>query len=365
MRGAALKLVLVNASRWFRQFWLGVSPLAVVCAHFACSADDSGSAGTVGGRGGDAATLGGAGAALGGVAGGGAGGTNGGAASGNGGATGGGGTASGDAGAASGSGAGATNAGGGGAGTGGAAIEGWKLSWSDEFDGPAGEKPDASKWAYDIGGDGWGNNELEYYTDRADNAATDGQGQLVITLKAERLMNRDYTSARLKTLGKFTQTFGRFEARIKSPRGPGVWPAFWMLGADIQTNSWPQCGEIDIMEIAGKEPRVNHGSLHGPGYSGGSPLTSTYTLPSGELSDDFHVYAVEWEENVVRWYVDASLYQTRRSSDVPSGGTWVYDHDFFMILNVAIGGSFGGAPDASTVLPQKMLVDYVRVYERP
>lgn len=244
------------------------------------------------------------------------------------------------------------------------APDGWKLSWSDEFDGPTGQKPDATKWAYDLGGDGWGNNELEYYTDRADNAATDGQGNLLITLKSEKFMNRDYTSARLITLGKFTQTYGRFEVRAKIPRGQGVWPAFWMLGADIQTNAWPKCGEIDIMENAGKDPRINHGSLHGPGYSGGNPLTGKYTLPSGALADDFHVYAVEWEENVVRWYVDTNAYQTRKNTDVPSGGTWVYDHPFFMILNVAIGGNFGGAPDASTMLPQTMSVDYVRVYER-
>jgi beta-glucanase (GH16 family) len=169
----------------------------------------------------------------------------------------------------------------------------------------------------------------------------------------------------LKTQGKFTQAFGRFEARIKIPTGQGVWPAFWMLGEDITTNVWPNCGEIDIMENAGKEPTVNHGSLHGPGYSGGSPLTGTYTLMGGKkLADDFHVYRVEWETNVIRFYVDDTNYETRKNTDAPSGAKWVYDHPFFMILNIAIGGAFGGAPDSTTMLPQTMTVDYVRVYAK-
>ena len=257
----------------------------------------------------------------------------------------------------------ATGGSGGGAGSAGAPA-GWKLTWSDEFEQDRGTPPDSTKWGYDIGGDGWGNNELQYYTNRTDNSAADGEGHLVITLKSETYMNRSYTSARLLTKGKFTQAYGRFEARVHAPTGKGVWPAFWMLGADISTNAWPSCGEIDIMEIAGKEPKVNHGSLHGPGYSGGNPLTGTYRIPSGALTDDFHVYAVEWEENVVRWYVDTNLYHTKRNSDVPSGGRWVYDHPFFIIMNVAMGGNFGGPPDESTQLPQRMVVDYVRVYER-
>jgi beta-glucanase (GH16 family) len=241
---------------------------------------------------------------------------------------------------------------------------GWTLTWSDEFDGAANASPDATKWGYDTGGGGWGNNELENYTNRTTNVATDGQGHLVITLRAESYMGSAYTSARIKTEGKFTQAYGRFEARIKIPGTQGVWPAFWMLGADIGTNPWPACGEIDIMENIGKEPAVNHGSLHGPGYSGGNPLTGTYTLPSGKLSDDFHLYAIEWETNVIRFYVDDNLYETRTNADVPAGDKWVYDHPFFIILNVAIGGSFPGAPDTTTVLPQTMTVDYVRVYSR-
>jgi beta-glucanase (GH16 family) len=245
------------------------------------------------------------------------------------------------------------------------APAGWTLAWSDEFDGPSGQSPDATKWTYDVGGDGWGNNELEYYTNRIDNSALDGNGNLVITLKSETYMNRSYTSARLKTEGVFTQAYGRFEARIKIPGSQGIWPAFWMLGDDISTNPWPACGEIDIMENVGREPNINHGSLHGPGYSGGNPLTGTYTLPgSAALADDFHLYAIEWETNVIRFYVDDNNYETRKNTDVPSGSKWVYDHPFFMILNIAIGGSFPGAPDSTTVLPQTMTVDYVRVFTK-
>ena len=246
-------------------------------------------------------------------------------------------------------------------GAGGAAGSGWVLSWSDEFDGASGTKPDATKWTYDLGMTGWGNNELEDYTSDAANASTDGNGNLAITVIAQ---GTNYTSARLKTEGLFSQAYGRFEARIQLPRGQGIWPAFWALGADIDKNPWPACGEIDIMENIGKEPSINHGSMHGPGYSGSNPLTGTYQLPSGALADDFHLYAIEWETNVVRFYVDDNLYETRKNTDVPWGATWVFDHPFFLILDVAVGGSFPGNPDSTTTFPQKMLVDYVRVYQR-
>jgi beta-glucanase (GH16 family) len=298
-------------------------------------------------------------AACGGRSGGGAGGDGG--AAGSGGGTGGTGGTSGTGGGTGGTGAATSDAGPGDAD---GAASGWTLTWSDEFDGAASASPDASKWTYDTGGGGWGNNELEYYTNRPTNVATDGQGHLVITLRAESYMGSAYTSARIKTQGLFTQAYGRFEARIKIPGTQGVWPAFWMLGADIATNPWPNCGEIDIMENVGKQPAVNHGSLHGPGYSGGNPLTGTYTLASGKLSDDFHLYAIEWETNVVRFYVDDMLYETHTNADVPAGAKWVYDHPFFIILNVAIGGTFPGSPDTTTVLPQTMTVDYVRVYSR-
>jgi len=251
-------------------------------------------------------------------------------------------------------------AGGGRAGTGGAAGSPWALTWSDEFNGASGTKPDASKWTYDVGMSGWGNNELENYTRDAANASMDGTGNLVITAIAQ---GTSYTSARIKTLGLFSQAYGRFEGRIQLPRGQGIWPAFWAMGADMGTNPWPACGEIDIMENIGKEPSINHGSMHGPGYSGGNALTGMYTLASGALADDFHLYAIEWETNVVRFYVDDTLYETRKNTDVPSGGRWVYDHPFFLLLNVAVGGGWPGNPDSTTTFPQKMLVDYIRVYK--
>jgi beta-glucanase (GH16 family) len=149
------------------------------------------------------------------------------------------------------------------------------------------------------------------------------------------------------------------------PRGKGLWPAFWMLGANIGQVGWPACGEIDIMENVGHEPGVNHGSMHGPGYSGATPETAIYTLPGGQsFADGFHTFAVEWEPNVVRFYVDDHLYQTRTPADLPPGTKWVYDHPFFLLLNVAVGGGWPGSPDGSTSFPQTMKVDYVRVYKR-
>jgi beta-glucanase (GH16 family) len=246
-----------------------------------------------------------------------------------------------------------------------AGLAGWKLVWSDEFDGAKGSLPDATKWVMETGGHGFGNNQLEFDTDRADNASTDGEGKLVITAKAESYSGRSYTSARLKTAGKFEHDYGRYEARLKLPSGQGIWPAFWMLGADIGTTPWPDCGEIDIMENIGKEPTLVHGTLHGPGYSGGSSIGKSYELPSkAAFSADYHVYAIEWERDEVRWYVDGTLYQTRKPGDLPSGTKWVYDHDFFILLNLAVGGQWPGNPDGTTKFPQLLIADYVRVYSR-
>ena len=245
----------------------------------------------------------------------------------------------------------------------------WSLAWSDEFDGPSGSAVDSSKWSYDLGGNGWGNNELETYTDRTVNAHVEG-GLLVIKALKETFtgtdgITRNYTSARLLTKNKLTQAYGRFEARIKVPYGQGLWPAFWMLGDNIGTVGWPTCGEIDIMENIGKEPSIVHGTFHGPGYSGAQGVSAAYALSNGQkFSDDFHTFAVEWEPNVIRFYVDGLLYKTRTPADLPAGKSWVFDHPFFIILNVAVGGGFPGNPDATTVFPQQMLVDYVRVYQR-
>ena len=250
------------------------------------------------------------------------------------------------------------------------APEGYTLVWSDEFNGKDGSLPDASKWTYHIGGSGWGNHELEYYTNRAENVRIE-DGKLVITARQEPYTAPEgakfnYTSARLKTEGLFSQTYGRFEARIKLPAGQGIWPAFWMLGENISTAGWPKCGEIDIMENVGKEPAINHGSLHGPSsMNATSDSTATVSLPAGQkLSDAFHIYTVEWDPGAVRFYLDSNLYATFTAAQWPAGGTWVFDHRFFLILNVAVGGDWPGSPDTTTVFPQTMLVDYVRVYKR-
>jgi len=241
----------------------------------------------------------------------------------------------------------------------------WSLVWSDEFDGPNGSAVDSTKWGFDTGGNGWGNNELEYYTSRTENASREG-GMLVIKALKETFGGREYTSARLLTRNKFSQRYGRIEARIKVPYGQGIWPAFWMLGDNLSTAGWPTCGEIDIMENIGREPSTVHGTIHGPNYSGDKGIGAAYNLSSGQkFSDDFHTFAVEWEPNVIRWYVDGFLYKTITAADPQlAGKTWVFDHPFFIILNVAVGGYWPLYPDSTTVFPQQMLVDYVRVYQR-
>ncbi|HXM93710.1 MAG TPA: glycoside hydrolase family 16 protein [Candidatus Dormibacteraeota bacterium] len=246
----------------------------------------------------------------------------------------------------------------------------YQLSWSDEFSSANGSTPDSTKWVYDVGGHGWGNHELEYYTNRPQNAQI-RDGNLVITAQKEAYtgadgLTRNYTSARLKTLNLFAQAYGRFEARIKIPAGQGIWPAYWMLGNDIETVGWPKCGEIDVMENIGKEPSIIHGSLHGPSAAGPTnDPTAPFSLPAGQkFSDDFHLYAVEWEPGTIRFFVDTNLYTTFTASQWPAGGRWVFDHPFFILLNVAVGGDWPGSPDSTTVFPQPMLVDYVRVYTK-
>jgi beta-glucanase (GH16 family) len=238
-----------------------------------------------------------------------------------------------------------------------------QLVWQDEFDGPAGQPPDTLRWRHDVGGSGWGNNQLEYDTDRPENASLDGSGHLAIVAREEAYMGRAYTSARINTRGRFAATYGRFEARIKLPSGRGLWPAFWLLGSDLDAVGWPTCGEIDIMEYRGQQPRVVHGSLHGPGYSGGSALTSPFELIPSAFDQGFHDFAVEWDAERITWMVDGITYKTATPDDLPAGTRWVFDHPFFIILNVAVGGNYVGPPDASTSFPQTLLVDRVRVYQ--
>jgi beta-glucanase (GH16 family) len=249
---------------------------------------------------------------------------------------------------------------------------GWQLAWSDEFDGAAGAPVDGSKWVADTGGQGWGNKERQYYTPGTQNASLDGAGRLVITARAEPQSSSyrcwygscRYTSARLKTKTRYEPTYGRVEARIRIPRGQGLWPAFWMLGADIDSVDWPRSGEIDVMENIGREPAMVHGTMHGPGYSKDHGISGSYTLSSAAFADDFHVFTVEWTPGQVRWLVDEREYHRVTPAELPPGTTWVFDHPFFLLLNVAVGGAWPGDPDASSTFPQQMVVDYVRVYRR-
>jgi len=237
----------------------------------------------------------------------------------------------------------------------------WVLTWEDEFTGAAGTRPNQANWRYDVGTD-WGNAQLEYDTDRASNASLDGAGNLAIVARAESFLGSAFTSARLTTAGLLEQRYGRFEARMKLPTGRGLWPAFWLLGANVDQVGWPQAGEIDIMEYRGQEPNLVHGSLHGPGYSAGNALTRRFDLGEERFDDDFHVFSVEWDEDQIEWRVDGQLYHEVKRSYV--SGAWVFDHPFYIILNLAVGGGYVGPPDGGTVFPQTMLVDWVRVYVR-
>ncbi|WP_164015264.1 glycoside hydrolase family 16 protein [Pyxidicoccus trucidator] len=241
----------------------------------------------------------------------------------------------------------------------------WALVWQDEFDGPAGTPPSPERWKHDVGGGGWGNEQLEFDTARPENASLDGAGHLVITARKERYEERDYTSARINTQGRFEPTYGRIEARLQLPVGRGIWPAFWMLGADVGSLGWPDCGEIDIMEYRGQLPSIVRGSLHGPGYSGGDNLGAEHVAAGVKLNEDFHVYAIEWEPERIRWFLDGTMFFEATPARLPAGKKWVFDHPHFIILNVAVGGNFVGPVDRSTVFPQQMKVDYVRVYARP
>ncbi|HPE85946.1 MAG TPA: glycoside hydrolase family 16 protein [Bacteroidales bacterium] len=233
----------------------------------------------------------------------------------------------------------------------------WELTWQDEFD--IDGAPDPTKWACELGGGGWGNAELQRYTDESDNIRIE-EGVLKIT--AQRNGNM-FTSARLISKGLFEQTYGRFEARIRLPYGPGIWPAFWLLGNDIDAAGWPQCGEIDIMEFRGQQPNIVHGSLHGPGYSGGSPITKSYGFENDRLDKDYHIFAIEWGEDFIHYYVDDRIYQEITFDEVEAEGDWVFDHPFYILLNLAVGGNYVGFPTDSTPFPQTMFVDWVRVYK--
>lgn len=244
------------------------------------------------------------------------------------------------------------------------------ILFSDEFSGEAGSSFDAGKWRAELGGSGWGNEELQFYTADTANVRLDGKGNLEIRAvplqPTTELMcwygRCRYTSARLNTKGTFEFTYGRVEARIKLPSGAGVWPAFWMLGSEIDKVGWPNCGEIDVMEFIGKEPSTIYGTIHGPGYSGDKSISRSVRLPDKAIvSEDFHVFAVEWSETKISWFLDGRLYSTLSKKDLPGRAVWAFEKPYFLLLNFAVGGRWPGNPDATTTFPQSMLIDYVRV----
>ncbi|MFZ4507702.1 MAG: family 16 glycosylhydrolase [Fimbriimonas sp.] len=236
----------------------------------------------------------------------------------------------------------------------------WQLTLAEEFDGPRGQAPNPKIWGRDLGASGFGNNELQRYTDGNANAFMDGKGNLIIEARREKTQGSEYTSARLITKGKWAQAYGKIEARMKLPAGKGIWPAFWMMGENIDKAGWPVCGEIDILEFIGHERTVAHGTVHGPGYSGGDGRGASFksTTP---LDLDFHVFGVEWEPERIRWFVDGKVFHTITPNEIGSS-EWVFNQPFFILLNLAVGGNWPGAPDATTVFPRQLVVDYVRVY---
>jgi beta-glucanase (GH16 family) len=236
------------------------------------------------------------------------------------------------------------------------------LVWSDEFNGAAGSKPDPAKWTIDPGTGQ--NNELQYYTNN-NNVSMDGAGSLVIEARREAAGGRQYTSHRMNTGNKFHVQYGRIEARVRVPKGNGLWPAFWMMGADFLTGRpWPYNGEIDIMEVLGRNTLEGYSTLHAPQYNGGGGYGMRYTAPGGvDFAAGFHVWAAEWDSRGITFKVDGqTVFVASRDTVEATRGPWVFDHPFYIILNLAVGGDFPGPVDATTPFPSRMLVDYVRVY---
>ncbi|MBE6090549.1 MAG: glycosyl hydrolase family protein [Clostridium beijerinckii] len=236
------------------------------------------------------------------------------------------------------------------------ADTGWNLAWSDEFNGTS---INTSNWKYETGGDGWGNNELEYYTNRPENARIEN-GNLVVEARKENYNGMNYTSARLKSQGLKNWTYGKVEARMKLPAGQGVWPAFWMLGENISQVSWPKCGEIDIMEHINNESAI-HGTIHWD--STGNNTHAQYGAASPNIDvTQYHVYSIEWDASSIKWFVDGTQYlEANIANNI--NGTEEFHKPFFILFNLAVGGNWPGNPDGSTPFPAKMYVDYVRVYQ--
>jgi beta-glucanase (GH16 family) len=236
----------------------------------------------------------------------------------------------------------------------------WTLVWNDEFNGENGSAVDNLKWIQEIGGNGWGNNEDQYYTDGTNNCYIQNEN-LVIEAKKEEYEKSKYTSARLKTNGKFDFKYGKVEMKAKLPSGQGIWPAFWMLGSDFETAGWPECGEIDIMENVGKTPKTVNGTAHAPGYSGNMGLGSFLTIEE-DLSNAYHIYSIEWAEDKIEWFMDGKKYHSLTPQTI-GGNKWAFNKEFFLLLNLAVGGNWPGYPNDTTIFPQKYYIDYVHVYQ--
>lgn len=243
--------------------------------------------------------------------------------------------------------------------------EGYELVWSDEF---GGAMIDPANWTFDIGGWGWGNGEAQYYTDRPENARVQ-DGVLIIEARFEKFEDAYYTSVRLKSEGLQEFQYGYIETRAKVPAGAGLWPAFWMLGTTFERDesnpidsNWPQAGEIDIMEYVGREPNITYGTIHGPGYAGAGGL-GKWNRQESPIADGWHTYAVEWDADGIRWFFDGEMYG-ELGRDVVGEREWVFDQPFFLLLNLALGGTFPGPIGIDVEFPKQFLVDHVRVYQR-
>ncbi|WP_420147360.1 glycoside hydrolase family 16 protein [Spirosoma sp.] len=238
-----------------------------------------------------------------------------------------------------------------------------KLVWADEFD-KAG-LPDSTKWKYEVGGNGWGNNELQFYTARRSENARVENGKLIIEARKEAYQGKNYTSARISSQNKQTWKYGRIEALAKLPKGLGTWPAIWMLGSNISTADWPTCGEIDIMEHVGYDEGVIHGTVHTEAYNHGKHTEKGDTLRVSNVASAFHLYAIEWTPDQIDFFVDNQKYYSVKKADLGENVTqWPFDQPFYLILNVAVGGNWGGKKGVDeTIWPQRMEIDYVRVYQ--
>jgi beta-glucanase (GH16 family) len=236
----------------------------------------------------------------------------------------------------------------------------WVLVWSDEFNGDNGSAVDNSKWVQETGGNGWGNNEEQHYTEGTNNCYIENEN-LVIEAKKEEYEKSKYTSARIKTNGKFDFKYGKVEIKAKLPLGQGIWPAFWMLGSDFDSAGWPDCGEIDIMENIGRTPKTVNGTAHAPGYSGNMGLGNSLTIDE-DLTSSYHIYSIEWSKDKIEWFMDGKKYHTLNPETI-GGNKWAFNKDFFLLLNLAVGGNWPGYPDNTTMFPQKYYIDYVHVYQ--